>query len=148
LLLVLYFILFFLYRSEKPKTFYPTLADAIKDGAIERGWIPPILPPSSRKITEQHDIDTNIGWIKFTADSADLKILLLRLRVLTNQEIDMLFPLRSPGKWWDIKKESRNSLSFAAYDYKISWANGRTEDKVGYFFIDEKNSIGYYYSGH
>jgi hypothetical protein len=43
--------------SDRYEAFYPSLADARKDGAIIRGWIPDeFLPRSSRSIHEVHDL--------------------------------------------------------------------------------------------
>jgi hypothetical protein len=138
--------LLFLYCNDTQENYYPTLDDAIKDGAIDRGWIPKVLPSSSRKITEKHDIDTNTVWIRFTADASDLKLLLRQLRILTKKEIDELFPFDHPEKWWGPNVNTKNSFTIAAYYYKFCWADGRTEDMIGYFFIDLKNSVAYYYS--
>jgi hypothetical protein len=38
---------------------HATIADAKAD--IERGWIPSVLPDSTVKIREEHDLDTNTG---------------------------------------------------------------------------------------
>ena len=42
--------------NETPESYYPTLKDAEKDNAVERGWIPIVLPPTTREITERHNI--------------------------------------------------------------------------------------------
>ena len=38
---------------------YKSKKNAIKDGAIQRGWIPEIIPNSSFNIVETHDLDSN-----------------------------------------------------------------------------------------
>jgi hypothetical protein len=35
-------------------------------GAFDRGWLPPILPPSTKNITESNNLDLNIGEGFFT----------------------------------------------------------------------------------
>lgn len=42
-------------------TRYDTLNDAKFRRAFERGWLPPLLPDSSRTIVERNDLDANIG---------------------------------------------------------------------------------------
>src|SRR5437660_3802335 len=43
--------------NDRYESFYPSLAEADKDGAITRGWIPDdLLPSSSRAIHEVHDL--------------------------------------------------------------------------------------------
>jgi hypothetical protein len=40
-------------------------------GAFERGWLPPILPPSTTDIVEKNDLDLNIGEGLFSFSPAD-----------------------------------------------------------------------------
>lgn len=54
------------------ENFYSDLSAAEQDGAIERGWIPDNLPPSSREIREFHDLDSGASWITFTVDGKEL----------------------------------------------------------------------------
>ncbi len=131
--------------NETPETYSPTLEDAKKDKAMERGWIPQILPSTAKEIIERHNIDTNEVWIKFKADVSGLKLLLGQLRTLTKKEINGLFPFRHPKKWWMPTDNTKHSFSIAAYDYTFKWGDGRTDSKTGYFFLDIKNAIGFYY---
>jgi hypothetical protein len=41
---------------------YATLAEAVSAGAVERGWVPRGLPPSTQELREAHDIDSNRHW--------------------------------------------------------------------------------------
>jgi len=41
-------------------TSYDNTDEIKKDRAIERGWIPSIIPKSAYTINEQHDLDTNV----------------------------------------------------------------------------------------
>jgi hypothetical protein len=40
-------------------------------GAFERGWLPPILPPSTTDIVEKNDLDLNLGEGSFSFSPAD-----------------------------------------------------------------------------
>jgi hypothetical protein len=51
--------------SERIESTYPALADARRDGAITRGWLPTFLPEGSRNIREIHIWDTNQSWATF-----------------------------------------------------------------------------------
>jgi hypothetical protein len=44
---------------------YPSLADAVNDGAINRGWVPAWLPKTARDLKEKHDLDTNSSILRF-----------------------------------------------------------------------------------
>ena len=41
---------------------YATVEEAVSAGAVERGWVPRGLPPSTRELREAHDIDSNRRW--------------------------------------------------------------------------------------
>lgn len=51
--------------SDKVETSYQSLSEAKRDGAIERGWLPSILPSRSSNIREVHNLDTNEVWCSF-----------------------------------------------------------------------------------
>jgi hypothetical protein len=44
---------------------------AQRAGAFERGWLPPILPPSTTDIVEKNDLDLNLGEGSFSFSPAD-----------------------------------------------------------------------------
>jgi hypothetical protein len=58
-------------HSDRRESFYPSLADAKKDGALDRGWIPDFLPESSHAIHEVHDISPSTTWCAFEFTPAD-----------------------------------------------------------------------------
>ncbi len=57
--------------SHDQESSYPVLANAKKDGAIARGWIPEFLPNNSRNIHEVHDLSPSTVWCAFEFDPAD-----------------------------------------------------------------------------
>ncbi|MEY4378928.1 MAG: hypothetical protein RLZ85_809 [Verrucomicrobiota bacterium] len=52
---------------------HASLAGARQAGAVERGWVPELLPAGSSDITEIHDLDKNTGTGTFRFPSADLE---------------------------------------------------------------------------
>ena len=44
---------------------YPTRAEAEADSLFERGWLPDIIPASSRDITTNNDLDLNLSKGEF-----------------------------------------------------------------------------------
>jgi len=44
---------------------YRSLADAVKDGGVDRGWVPAWLPKTARDLKEKHDLDTNSSILSF-----------------------------------------------------------------------------------
>jgi hypothetical protein len=87
--------------SHDQESFYPSLSEARKHGAITRGWIPDeFLPRSSRSIHEVHDLSPSTEWCAFEFVPADSQNLLTNLK-----RVDVLPPsvrrVPSPGvAWW------------------------------------------------
>lgn len=44
---------------------YASMADAIADGAVHRGWIPEWVPATARDLREVHDLDINVSALAF-----------------------------------------------------------------------------------
>ena len=61
--------------AEQPRATYATYADAERDGAVRRGWIPPYVPRSATDIAEVHDLDVNSQRLRFRAPVEDLRVL-------------------------------------------------------------------------
>jgi len=53
--------------------------------AIERGWVPALLPPSAYEIAETHDLDSNKVFGTFRYKEADEASLLAKLTDLHDQ---------------------------------------------------------------
>ncbi|ENW95247.1 hypothetical protein [Acinetobacter sp. NIPH 298] len=53
-------------------TKFTNLQHAQAEHAFERGWLPPILPPSTKNIIEINNLDLNIGHGSFTFSTTDL----------------------------------------------------------------------------
>ncbi len=87
--------------GDRHELFYPSLADADKDGAITRGWIPDeLLPGGSRAIHEVHELSPLREWCAFEFLPTDSQGLRKSLK-----NVDALPPsvrrLPSPGVlWW------------------------------------------------
>lgn len=56
---------------DRASSSYATLADARKDRLFERGWLPDILPASTRQIRISNDLDTNHSEGEFSFDPSD-----------------------------------------------------------------------------
>ena len=57
--------------SDEVTTHFKSLADAKLQRAFERGWLPPLLPPSSVNIIEKNDLDRNTGIGSFEYDISE-----------------------------------------------------------------------------
>lgn len=59
---------------------YETRAEAEADRLFERGWLPSIIPPSSRGIVTRNDLDLNLSEGEFRFDRNEKTAFLKRLR--------------------------------------------------------------------
>jgi hypothetical protein len=87
-------------HDDRRESFYPSLADAKRDGAIDRGWIPDFLPESSRAIHELHDISPSTTWCAFEFLPADSQALRKSLKS-AGAPAPSVRLVPNPGKsWW------------------------------------------------
>ncbi|WP_415405758.1 hypothetical protein ACLHDG_08310 [Sulfurovum sp. CS9] len=72
---IVVFLLFLLF-SDTQKNTYKNKKEVIKDNAIQRGWIPEILPDSAFQIIETHNLDTNSinGSFQYSEKDEDIFI--------------------------------------------------------------------------
>jgi hypothetical protein len=138
------------------ESFYASLAEADKDWAITRGWIPDFLPASSRTIHEVHDLSPSKEWCAFEflpSDSQILRKKLNRFEALPSS----VRRVPSPGvAWWpailkgdldvekirgvgldlEIVKMPETSVSTQILLFAVDWAKGRA------FFYSTRESTG------
>jgi hypothetical protein len=137
-------------RSDLQESFYPSLADAAKDGAITRGWIPDeYLPQSSFSIREVHDLSPSAEWCAFEFNSTDSKNLLTNLKHVQTAPPQLRHVPRPGTSWWpavlvgDLDVEQIHKSGFELYSaerplnsvttgywlFAINWSSGR-----GFFY--------------
>jgi hypothetical protein len=124
---------------------YVSIGDAVKDGAVARGWVPSFLPVSSRNIHIAGDLSPSRVWCSFEfapADSDRLQKPLKDLDIFPPQLQNVPGPA---NPWWppflegqlDLKKihdaglqlylveEPATASTKAVELFAIDWANGR-----------------------
>jgi YD repeat-containing protein len=137
-------------HSDRHESFYAFLADADKDGAITRGWIPTFLPQSSRAIHELHDLSPSREWCAFEFRPSDSQSLRKNIK-----SVDALTPsvrrVPPPGvSWWpavlkgnDLDLRQIHEAGFDVYELVIQ---ATTDSKaVQLFAIDWSKGRGFFY---
>ena len=71
IVLTITLMLFLFFSGEQQKTSFATYDDLITSGYLEKGWLPPFLPESSKNIIETHNLDTNIVKAVFDYERSD-----------------------------------------------------------------------------
>ena len=140
--------------GDRRELFYSAFADADKDGAITRGWIPDYLPESSRAIHSVQEESPSREWCSFEFLSQDSQGLRKNLK-----SVDALPPsvrrVPSPGvSWWpavlkgnlDVEKihkagldlyvveRPETSVTTRIFIFAIDWARGR-----GFFYTTSES---------
>lgn len=141
--------------GDRNESFYPSLADADKAGAITRGWIPDdLLPGSSRAIHEVHEISPSTEWCAFEFLPTDSQGLRKNLK-----SVDALPPsvrrVPNPGvSWWPaalkgnldlvkihgagfelyVVEKPATSVTTDVLLFAIDWSKGR-----GFFYRTSKS---------
>ena len=131
--------------SERFTEYYPKYEDAEKDGAFKRGWIPEIVPKTAIEIHEQHDLDTNEVWIRFTFPSSRRDQLTSGLKRLANDEI-VKVRVRQPSNvdWWFeglIQQAPANDNALNADIYTVKCH----ENRAAYLALDRTSQQVYYW---
>jgi hypothetical protein len=137
--------------GDRYESFYPSLEEADKDGAITRGWIPDnLLPSSSRAIHEVHYLSPSTEWCTFEFNPSDSQRLRKNLK-----SVDMIpAPVRRVPNpdvaWWpsalmgNLSVENIHKQNFELYAverpqtsvtqeillFAIDWSKGR-----GFFYV-------------
>jgi len=139
--------------GDRSESFYPTLADADKVGAIDRGWIPDEwLPASTHSIHEAQELSPENEWCAFEFPPSDSEKLRKNLRRVDALPASVKHVPNPHVSWWpevlvgdlDLAKIRRagfdlytvekpaTSITTATYIFAIDWANGR-----GFFYTDQ-----------
>ena len=146
---LLFSILILLGCSETQDAFYKNIDEAKKDNAIERGWIPNIIPASSSEIYERHNLDTNRVWIRFKFDKKDIQGLIGKIKEVNPAEIENIEFPRIGVKWWpkNLNKDSftQHSLKIYKYDRVIEYSDKRQKIVPSFFVIDWNSNVAYYW---
>ena len=133
--------------AEHMYSYYPVYADAVADGALNRGWVPSIIPASATEIHEEHDLDTNQVWIRFRMPPIDRAGLTSGMRQLSNQEVQALRVRQAcTGDWWFeglIEQQPANDAALNAEIYvgtlsSLGWPH--------FVAIQRAGSLVYYWS--
>jgi hypothetical protein len=144
--------LYFVIISGEIKENYYMNMDAVrKSGAIDAGWIPAVIPDSSKEIYERHDLDTNAVWLKFAFDKRDVDAMLAEIEELKASEIDTVAFSKPNIKWWpkDLGKDSirkgEPGLKIYKYNRILQYADNRQKTVPAFFIIDWNSNIAYYW---
>jgi hypothetical protein len=136
--------------GDRNESFYSSLAEADKAGAITHGWIPDdLLPGSSRAIHEVHEISPSTEWCAFEFLPTDSSGLRKNLK-----SVDSLPPSvrRVPGpgvSWWPAVLKGNldvGKIHKAGFDvYVVVRPETSVTTEILLFAIDWAKGHGFFY---
>lgn len=127
------FLVVLLVGCERGSSNYATLTDAVADGAVARGWVPPYLSDSASEIREVHDLDTNETWGEFRyANSGNSTPVQPPCEVTTLVE----FPREPWVEWWPSDLTRGSQTDGGTYEYFSCGAMR---------YVTAREGLGYYW---
>jgi len=132
------------------ETFYASLSEADKDGAITRGWIPDdLLPSSSRAIREVHDLSPSTEWYVFEFAPADSQTFRKHLKGIDALPASVTHVPNPDVSWWpgmlkgNLDRERIHKEGFDLYIVERPATSVTTD--VLLFAIDWSKGRGFFY---
>jgi len=117
---------------------YATMAEARQAGALERGWIPPLVPPGASDIREAHDPNTERRWGLFSFSASDRPTLEAVLQAGETSVAGMHCGIPQRIEWWPVilrgtlNPETITAAGLKAYRTReggftvvVNWNQGR-----------------------
>jgi hypothetical protein len=123
---------------------YPSLADARRDGSIDRGWIPDILPESSQNIRELHEVSGGKTWCTFDFTPSDWESFRKNLKPGAAGSVSRISPPHV--SWWpplltaELDLDQIRRAGFELYGFARP---GTAESML--FVIDSLKGRGFFY---
>lgn len=137
--------------SDRHESFYASLSEARKNGAVDRGWVPDdILPDSSHKIRELHNLSPSREWCAFEFASGDSEKL---GKSLSSIDVLPASVRRIPNPdvlWWpnalkgDIDPQRLRNFGFSLYVVERPANSVMTE--ISLFAVDWTKGQAFFYS--
>ncbi|HXF14761.1 MAG TPA: hypothetical protein VN517_16515 [Terriglobales bacterium] len=136
-------------HGDRRESFYSSLADAKKAGAVDRGWIPDFLPESSRNVHELHTVSSPTTWCAFEFDPTDSAILRKSLKA-DAETISRVRSVPNPDKfWWPVVFTGNiesDKVRDAGFDlYALVEPETLSSNEVLLFAINWDKGSGFFY---
>jgi hypothetical protein len=150
-LIVAWVVIASLVPSDREESFYSSLAEADKHGAITRGWIPDdLLPRSSRDIHEIHDLSPSAEWCAFQFDTTDAQKLIKNLRPVDVLPASMRHVPSPHASWWPsflVGNLDTEAIHEAGFDlFAVERPVTASTTAVWLFAIDSSKGRAFFYT--
>jgi hypothetical protein len=137
-------------HNDRRESFYASLAEADKDGATTRGWVPDdLLPTHSQAIHEVHEISPSNEWCAFEFPASDSDNLRKKLKSVDAPPPSVRRVPSPSVSWWpgvltgNLDAEMIHKAGFELYIVEKQATSVSTD--VLLFAIDWKEGRGFFY---
>jgi len=120
-ILVMIVLSLFLFNSITSSS-YNDYTELVESQVIDKGWVPEFIPKSARNIFEEHNIDTNSGFVEFTFSLSDKGSLLTNFYKLNKHKpIPCLLPPHYMQDNTQLELYISDKASHKNYSLSINW---------------------------
>lgn len=96
--------------SDVVKSSYATYEEAEKDKLFVRGWLPNILPTTTKNIITKNDLDLNTSKGSFSIPSEDVPAFLTKL--IKKSEDTYVYESERQGEFWVFTVDSSGHVTY------------------------------------
>jgi hypothetical protein len=130
-------------RMQQAEALYPTHAQAVSAGAVQRGDVPRFVPASAAQIHARRSRRTGQLFVRFDYQPAELPAMVRGMRQVPHADMERV-TVPAPGwsKWWPI---TSRTLSGGQAEYITLYEVPAGPDR-GYLVVDPRTRHGYFWS--
>jgi hypothetical protein len=136
---VLVFNLMLIAGCDRRDGYYPTMLAAESDGAVRRGWIPPVVSSDATAIHLSYNLDTNETWLRYQLPPNQAKALVEELEPMSSPPLPRLPAGGLP--WWPGELCANSAGNRDQWTTLQCRQAPRCGDSPGYFAINTANEL-------
>ena len=130
-------------RLQQPEARYSTQAEAVSDGAVERGEVPRFVPATAARIISRRNRSTGQRFVRFDYAPAELPAIVSGMRQVPRAQMEHVnVPAPGWSKWWLI---TSRTLSGGQGEYLSLYEIPSGPDR-GYLAVDPRTRHAYFWS--
>lgn len=127
---------------------YDTTAEAVADGAFERGWIPAFVPLEARELREVHDVSEGWTWGSFKMPTTSRDWLNALQPAPPREPIWLERPPLRAKLWWPRAlsgKVTPPQVRQLGFDVLVAEESTKFGSRRVYVFVDPRSDSVYFH---
>lgn len=128
---------------QQPESSFRTHAEAVTDGAVQRGDVPGFVPATATHIFLRRNRQTEQRFVRFDFTPAELPGIVRGMRQVPHEQMEKVnVPTPGWSKWWLV---TSRTLSGGQSEYLSLYEIPAGADR-GYLVVDPRTRHAYYWS--